>query len=360
MRQFLSSITALAALLLLTACDVHQWPEPRYDYDFEVPEPPTPRITVPIRLEYETDFYLWEHKYDPLLGKVEEANPSLTLFPEFPGTSEKYDNTQSSGQIQVYIKVFPSSDPTRCVAEQTFVSDINGTYDTDLQLEVPSEDTYDVVVWSQLLQSPQAQPFYNALDFSRIRIISDNYRGSTNYRDGFRGRIRIDAATKTYDSYVVRMKRPMGKFELVTTDLSEFLEKEGERRGLSARADAADYRVIISFPYFYPNSYSAMDDRLENSISGISFETSMRVTGDSEASLGFEYVMLNNINDNGVQTRVDVYRLDGTHVAGSAMFTIPMRRDNHTLLRGAFLSLENSGGVGIDPGFNGDHNVTWQ
>ena len=84
----------------------------------------------------------------------------------------------------------------------------------------------------------------------------------------------------------------------------------------------------------------------------------MTVTGQSEASLGFEYVMLNDNKDAAVQTRVDVYDLDGNQVAGSSTLTIPMRRDHHTLLRGAFLSMDGGGGVGIDPGFNGDHNVT--
>ena len=121
-----------------------------------------------------------------------------------------------------------------------------------------------------------------------------------------------------------------------------------------------DYRVVISFPGYYPSSYSAMDDYLENSSSGVAFATQMTVTGVGMASLGFDYVMLNNILSGGVQARVDVYRLDGTRVAGSKTIDIPMRRDYHTLLRGAFLSMEGSGGVGIDPGFNGDHNITWQ
>ena len=63
--------------------------------------------------------------------------------------------------------------------------------------------------------------------------------------------------------------------------------------------------------------------------------------------------------DGGVDVSVDVYRFDGVRVAGSSPFTVPMRRDYHTVLRGAFLSMEGRGGVGIDPGFNGDHNITW-
>ena len=358
-RFFLNVVSALLTLVALAGCDVHQWPEPK-GITPEPPMPDLPKMTIPLRLEFETDFYLWEHFYDPLQGKVEEANPSLTIFPDYPGTSSKYDNVLPSGLIQVYVKVYPTSNPSQCVAEQSFTREINGTYDTDFDLELPVYGTYDVVVWSHLLEDSEASPFYETANFSQVHIIADNYRGNTDHRDGFRGRIRINAATEIEGSYVVRMTRPMGKFELVTTDLSEFLDRETKARGLSTRASAEDYRVIISFPMYYPSSYSALDDRLENATTGVAFSTKMTVTGESEASLGFEYVLLNNISDGGVQTRVDVYRLDGTRVAGSSTFTVPMRRDHHVLLRGAFLSMEGSGGVGIDPGFNGDHNITWQ
>lgn len=363
MRRYIYILTILVAVLL-AGCDVHQWPQQAQEPEPTPnpgPSPDYPKMVIPLSLEYETDFYVWEHKYDPLLGKVEESDPSLSVFPDFPGASSKYGNIAPEGELHVYVKVFPTSDPSRCIAEQTFIRELNGSsYDTDFDIEVEGYEVYDIVVWSHLLAPSQDTPFYDASNFNKVQLIPENYRGNTDYRDGFRGRIRVDAATEINGKYVVRMKRPKGKFELVTTDLSEFLDRETEVRRLASRARPEDYRVIISFPMYYPSSYSAMDDRLENASTGVSFETRMTVTGESEASLGFEYVMLNNTMDNGVQTSVSVYRLDGTRVASSSVFTIPMRRDYHTLLRGAFLTMEGSGGVGIDPGFNGDHNITWQ
>lgn len=348
LRRYIYIILAAVQCALLSGCAVHQWPEQK-----------SPEVTIPLRLEYEPDLYIWEHLYDPLLGIVEAEHPSPDPFPDYPGASSKYTNIVPAGVVAVYVKVFPADDPRRCIMEQTFINEINGGYDTDLKLALPDEATYDIVVWSDLLTGAAAEPFYDATDFNRVHIIADNYAGNTDYRDAYRGRIRVDASA-TEGSHVVRMRRPMGKFELVTTDLSEFLDRETTRLNLPTRAKAEDYRVVISFPMYYPNSYSAMEDRLENAAMGVAFETRMTVTGVSEASLGFEYVMLNDIADSGVQTRVDVYDMSGNHVAGSAMFTVPMRRDYHTLLRGAFLSTEGSGGVGIDPGFNGDHNITWQ
>lgn len=316
--------------------------------------------TVALRLAFETDVYLWEHKYDPLLAQVEAVHPSLTLYPGHPGTSDCYDGTLSAGRMQIHIQAFSASGASVCVADTVIVRPLDGLgYDVDVDMALPGEAACDVVVWSQLLAPAQTVPFYDATNFNRIRLDADPHVGNTDYRDAFSGRLRVDASAGTEERYVVRMTRPMGKFELVTTDLSEFLDRETEVRQLSRRASVEDYRVIIAFPMYYPNSYSARDDRLENAATGIRFQTVMTVTGESEASLGFDYVLLNRTADGGVQTRVDVYRLDGTHVAGSATFTVPMHRDRHTLLRGAFLSTEGNGGVGIDPGFNGDHNVTW-
>lgn len=356
MMRLLSNIfSILAVVTMLAACDVHQFPEQK-----QVPPPVVEELRVPLRIEFEPDFYVWEHNYDPVLGKVEEANPTLDIFPGYPGTSYRYANIVPLGLLQVYVKVFPTSNPTNCVAEKYFTREIDGnSYDTDFDMELPASDTYNIIVWAQLLEHSEAAPFYDPTYFSRVHIIPENYEGNTNYRDGFRGKITVDATTPIIEEHVVPMKRPMGKFELVTTDLSEFLDRETRIRGLSTRASAEDYRVVISFPMYYPSSYSAMDDYLENASTGVAFETTMTVTGISEASLGFEYVMLNNISDGGVQTQVDVYRLDGTRVAGSSMFTVPMRRNHHTVLRGAFLTMEGNGGVGIDPGFNGDHNVIW-
>ena len=356
-HTLLNIISMLMTMATLTGCDVHQFPEQK---ETLLPLPEVVELKVPLRIEFDTDFYVWEHKYDPLLGKVEETNPSLNIFPNYPGTSSCYTNIVPLGVLQVYVKAYPTSNPTRCVAEKYFTREINGSsYDTDFDMELPDYGTYNLIVWTQLLEHSEAAPFYDPTYFSRVHIIPEHYDGNTNYRDGYSGKLTLDATSPITERHVVQMKRPMGKFELVTTDLSEFLDRETRVRGLSTRASADDYRVVISFPWYYPSSYSAMDDYLENSISGVAFETTMTVTGTSEASLGFEYVLLNNIADGGVQTRVDVYRLDGTHVAGSSNFTVPMRRYHHTILRGAFLSMEGNGGVGIDPGFNGDHNITW-
>lgn len=354
----LISLISLTFLPTLTSCDVHQFPSPKEEPGPDLPEE---TMNVPLNIVFDSpDFYLWEHYYDPMKGNIEELYPDVEVFEGYPGVTEKYDNTLGKGIIDVTIKAYLANNTSRLITEKTFSFDLNGDpYDRTLDIELPVDTQYELAVWTHFREHSEALPFYDTTDFNKVQIIGSNYKGNTDYRDGYSGLLRIDTYSEKIEPVTVIMTRPMGKFEFLTLDLSEFLDRETNRRSLATRASAEDYIVIISFPYYYPSSYSVWDDRLENSASGVSFRTRMTVTGETEASLGFEYVMLNNVSDSGVQTRVDIYDPSMTHVAGSTTLTIPVKRDHHTLLRGYFLSEDNegNGGVGIDPGFSGDHNV---
>ena len=65
-------------ILLLTSCDVHEWPE-------------TPELVkLHLRLNYETDMAKWEHLYDG--SNVIEV-----------GLGETYDNHQDYGMIRYIV-----------------------------------------------------------------------------------------------------------------------------------------------------------------------------------------------------------------------------------------------------------------
>lgn len=353
----LKAFTAVSLSMILTSCDVHQFPEKVKEEEKEI-------ILVPLQIVFDSpDFYLWEHVYDPMNGSIREQYPDLEIFPGYPGVSQKYDNTLTSGVIDVTIKAYLASNTSVLMAEDTFTYDLHGDpYDRKLDMALPVDTEYELAVWTHFREHAQGFPFYDTSDFNKVQLIGDNYKGNTDYRDGYSGILYIDTYRDENSdgekTYTVTLTRPMGKFEFLTIDLSEFLDRETSRRNIPTRARAEDYVVVVSFPYYFPSSYSVIDDRLENSLAGVSFSTRMTVTGESEASLGFEYVMINDITDGGVQAKVDIYDPSMVHVAGSTTLTIPVRRDHHTLLRGAFLSEDNEGGIGIDPDFEGDFNIT--
>lgn len=356
-RHFaLGTLLFALSVLLMTSCDVHQFPE------MDEPDPLPPiveeeTVKVPLNLIFSPDFYVWEYSYDPKIGKIQELYPESMIYPDYPGTTSRYDNTLGSGVIDVHLKAYIASSG-RLVKEQDFSFELSETgYNTTCVLELPVDKKYNIGVWGHFREHSEAPAYYDPSDFNKVEIISSSYKGNTDYRDGFSGMVDIDTSVAPTSAMKIDMTRPMGKFEFVTIDLSEFLDRETSRRSLSTRATPEEYNVVVSYPYYYPSSYSLLDDRNENSRAGVSFKTKMTVTGDSEASLGFDYVMLSGLPGDAVQTRVDIYDPANTHVAGSIILTVPMKRDVHTVLRGAFLSEQNEGGVGIDPDFEGDFNI---
>lgn len=367
MRSFIPSAIHFIPLIILmsiiSGCDVHQFPESSEEPSGpDVPNSPVEKtVKMPVTITYQTDFYKWFHDYDPKLGKIQEKYPEADIYPGYPGTTEKYSNVLNDGVMDIHVKIYRTNGG-RLISEQNFTQTLNGEdYDHNILLELPVETSCNIAIWSHLRHKSQSGPFYDPSDFNRVGLIAENYAGNTDYRDGFSATMRVTTTDKDETTpYAILMTRPMGKFELITIDLSEFLDRETTRRSLATRASAEDYHVQISFPMYYPSSYSVLDDRLENSATGVNFWTYMTVNGATEASLGFEYVLLNNISDGAVQMKVDIYDPSYTHVAGSAMLTVPMRRDTHTILKGTFLSTGGSdgqGGVGIDPDFDGDFNI---
>ncbi|MCH5330194.1 MAG: hypothetical protein J1E04_04445 [Alistipes sp.] len=348
MRILYKYVLAVAALSF-GGCHVHQWPEMNKQPNY-----------ITLQLHYEPDFWVWEHLYDPKQDEYPvEMYPDSDFDTLHPGTTSVYDNTVLSSLMDVRVKFYSSGNMSNCVAEYNFTRDAAEGYDCEVNIELPG-GSYEVVVWSQLLSDSGSVPFYEASDLRGVSIIDGNYRGSTDYRDGFRGRVDFELPEEPEfpEERIceVEMRRPMGKFEFVTTDLAEFLDRETVRRNLQTRAKIEDYDVVISYPYYYPNGYNAVYDDIASN-SGYRFTTRMTITGEEEASMGFDYVFINDIPDGHVQAQIAVFDTAGEPVSNSQTIMIPIRRDYHTVLRGAFLSMNANGGVGIDPGFDGDHNI---
>lgn len=361
-RKTLTALLFVAGISLMSCDPVHQFPE-IIEPEEPVTPPNEPNETgiLNLKLVFNPDFYVWEHSYDTKTGKITEKNPLLDIYPGYPGTSEKYSNVIDGSVMEIHVRVVDNK--SKEVAYKTFYksADVNG-YDTEVSLELESGKDYTVTAWSHLLENDAAFPFYDASDFNSVKLLSERYSGNTDYRDGYRGKVTVVSADLDNNTREVAMSRPMAKYEFVTTDLSEFLEIEATRRGATTRSISEDYIVVISYPAYYPDSYSAYDDRLENANGGYNFSsviaTEVNITGENEASLGFDYVLTNNIDDAAVQAQLTVFDKEGNKVASTSMLTIPLRRDHHTVLRGTFLTTNGGGGIGIDPGFDGDHNIT--
>lgn len=350
MRRLYLYLIIYMPLVLLTACDVHEWPD--------TPE----NVTFRLKLRYEKEMTVWEHLYDGTEVTEQELG-------------DTYDNGREHGKIRYIIRAYPLTDKQRSAREYTrefvFTKDIAEGYDHEATLDLAAGN-YRIMVWSDLVENDGDTPYHDAGDFAEITLQGD-HSGNNDYRDAFRGTgdisLTADVAEYVPGTLEITMQRPLAKFEVITNDLTEFIQKEGLRitaknsgaesaseSDPATRVNVEDYKVAFHYVGFMPCAYSMFTDKPVDSSTGVMFQSALKGLNDREASMGFDYVFVNG-TESAVTVQIGLYDKEGTRLSLTEPITVPLRRNHHTILRGKFLMSKASGGVTINPDFDGDHNL---
>jgi len=115
---------------------------------------------------------------------------------------------------------------------------------------------------------------------------------------------------------------------------------------------------VFYYVGFMPDAYSIYTDKPVDSSTDIIFESTLKKLTESEASLGFDYVMVNG-KESAVTVQLAIVDKEDEQLSLSEPIEVPLQRSHHTLIRGMFLMSETSGGVTINPDFDGDYNLTF-
>ena len=336
-------------LLMLTNCDVHEWPE--------LPE----KVQSNLKLNYETTYTAWEHKYED--RKTQEI-----------GTGNSYDNHLAEGKIRYIIRAFPINRKNRTSTrshnhEFIFHRDIAEGYNCEFLLDLLPGD-YDIKVWSDLTEQESQPPYYDASDFIGI-VLSGEHKGNCDYRDAFRGSTGVSLVAeyteKEPQQVNITMQRPLAKFELITTDLKKFVDDElaylakiAATRGDAppTRVNIDKYKVKFILHNMANEYYLDADKPIDTSKYDVIFESKLNILGEEEASLGFDYIFVNG-QDSRTEVQIGLYDDTGREIASTENILVPIRRSHHTKLKGTFLTQKTSGGIRIESDFNGNHNYIY-
>lgn len=342
------SIFVFLSSWVMAGCDVHELPE----LDME-------NVPFHLRLRYDTDMTIWNHVYN-------DNNVSET------GLGEAYSNKQEAGQMRYIIRAYPIAEKQRTsqnyVKEFVFTRNIADGYDCDYTITLPAGN-YNLMVWSDLVRNEGDTPFYNADNFEGV-FLQEKHTGNTDYRDAFRGRNSISLTPDIYeqikDTLSIDMQRPLAKYEFITTDLEEFIEKEiariaiakGEKPELSDDApsrviDISDYNVVFYYTGFMHDEFDMYEDRPSDVNTNVSFKSSITKISDNEASLGFDYVFVNG-SKTSVMVQVAIFNKEGERLSLTEEIGVPLYRNHHTKLRGSFLMQNAKGGVHVNPEYDGE------
>lgn len=329
-------ILIAAVALVLVSC-VHEFPNES-----------TP---APLELEFSFDFSM--------------EMPEMTDF-----KSEPADHLHDLRyQVRAYRILNNGTYAEQPMASFSFIKDEVDEIEHVERVTLP-EGRYRLLAWIDYINhGTNADLYYNTTDFSQIRVNGD-WQGSVNDKDVFMGECEIDLTR--YGSEVPPVKavfelsRPVAKFEIITTDLEKFktkmleamLKNQDSKTGQTkAEVELSDYYVVLTYTGYVPNMFDLTDDTVRDASAEYSFRSELSEISSAEALLGFDYIM---IKPEGSAVGVDLSfyeKKNDKKIATTGNIEVPLKRGYVTRIKGEYLTKTSDGGIGIDPGFDGDHNI---
>ncbi len=367
-----SAALVACALLCITSCAVHEWPEP------------SPADVI-VNLDFDTQL----PQYKVLNEEGTRASRDGRDY-DIRYTIAAYRLLQDGSYAEepFLLKVFSKDEIDELSASFRFSID---------------EGSYRFYVWTDfVLAGTQSDYFYNTTNFRRISL-QGTHEGNNDFRDAFSGSADLKVirlgSKETPSTVTVQMRRPLAKFEFITTDLQEFITKTIEAMIRKEEADAAakagetkseggdnpeditpiesdtktdgdtktgdtktpvvdleKYTVVFFYSGYMPNAYNMMEGKPCDSATGVKFSSAISAIDNHDARLGFDYVFVNG-EESSVMVTVALYDEEGTQLSISRQIEVPIKRSMLTTVRGSFLMQNTGGGVAIDPGFEDEFNI---
>lgn len=361
-------LLALALPVMMLCSCVHEWPEE--------PAPEAPKSDCTLVLDFDrADF---DH-----LTTVEVGADGRVV-------TRAADNVHSLHHIVRITTVEGSKSRSATRATFDYYEAESGWSDDFNRLSIPlnlPQGEYEIMAWTDF--RPQgADPYYDTADFTEIALhgsASQSYVHSANnsWRMAWRGYVRIkvdadcnvtvtstdgtDEPSRADDQVIVPMTRPFARYHFITTDLKEFFtrtraESQADEtkagQNVPVHPNTADYVVRVRYTGYMPVAYNLRTDKPVDSRTGVSYQGSMRIIDENTAELAFDHIFVNH-SSTSTQVALDLYRRsDGKLLSSTPIISVPLQRGRYTVVRGPLLTTTAGAGMGVNPGFYDDFNIS--
>jgi len=208
---------------------------------------------------------------------------------------------------------------------------------------------------------------YNTIDFTTVmKPKNKSYIGDNRFEDAFYACQELDL-TRYRDEWGVKvpvsmeLSRPVGRFELVATDVADFLADE-DIMNVSDPTDGSAFRVYLDYDGAMPVGYDVLSDVTRHAFDGMSFNGSIRKTAlesaGGEYSLLFDYILIDPDKTTSIPVTLRVVSGTNTSVEYARYsFRLQCKRGVNTVIRAPFLTTDPNGGIGFDPDFDDEIDV---
>lgn len=217
---------------------------------------------------------------------------------------------------------------------------------------------YTLAVWTDYVKAGTTDDLYYDTDNLQQVACTDPYTGSTPHRDCLYGTAALDLR-QYRDEWNARvqvsvdMVRPLAKYELIATDVKDFLRKTKKQR-----ADDETFTITFSYGFYLPTVFNVLAGKPADSRTGITYTTPLTVPADGqeECAIGTDFVFVNG-TESFVSLSMEIRDSGGNVISRTTGLKVPYRRGHLTTVRARFLTNEMQGGVDIDDDFDGNIDV---
>ena len=305
---------------------------------------------------------------DPTLVEVEtEVTLDLSLVPLQTIAQTARSGTTRAAEAQTQyrrrfiIEAWRDGKPDArqvTVMEDAEEEDGDGKITLPIRLKLHAVE-YTLAVWTDYVTAgTETDLYYNTEDLQYVAC-TDPYTGSTPYRDCLYGTTPLDLRQyrDEWNAKVqikVDMVRPLAKYELIATDVKDFLRKTKKQR---EGGDAA-FTITFSYGFYLPTVFNVLAGKPADSRTGIAYTIPLTVPDDGteECRIGTDFVFVNGA-ESFVKLSMEIQDSGGNVISRTTGLEVPYRRGHLTTVRARFLTNEMQGGVDIDPDFDGDIDV---
>lgn len=209
---------------------------------------------------------------------------------------------------------------------------------------------------------------YDLTDLGNV-VFKDEYEGSTELKECYALNMDIDLELPegtwfAEQTVTGRMESPLGRLEIISEDVADFVTRIGERSSASESVMKGpeedlwrQYGLQWVYSFYYPVGYNVMTGYPNKTEQNVSFDTDIYLINDSEVLMGYDYVFVNG-EDIDINLSLVLYGSQSGEIINTySGVNATVYKGRTTTVRGDFLTTSQGAGIGIDPGFDGDINI---
>lgn len=342
-QKYTIGFIALVLTIALAGC-VHDYPGMTEDGEEGI-DPTLVEVNTEVTLDLEL----------VPLEIITQKNARSGTYKARSGTTKADDGYRRRFIIEAWREGKPES--RQVTVMDTAEEDEDEKISLPIHLKLHALD-YTLAIWTDYVKAGTTDDLYYDTDNLQQVACRDPYTGSTPYRDCLYGTTSLDLRQyrDEWNAKVqikVDMVRPLAQYEIIATDVKDFLRKTKKQR-----ADDETFTITFSYGFYLPTVFNVLASKPADSRTGIAYTTPLTVPtdGQKECTIGTDFVFVNG-TESFVSLSMEIRDGGGDVISRTTGLEVPYRRGHLTTVRARFLTNEMQGGVDIDDDFDGNIDV---